>query len=572
MRKNHRVIRSILVLFFLFTAYIGTAQYVFPQIQPVKSQVMIKDKTESLQTILDLILQLKKEINKKREGLNLSISEGERQELEKEIRDLTSQIRSLEINFSEIASGIDMELFEEKTLHTFDWSEELKEIIKPILDDIRGMTASPREIDQLRRETAEVKKQLSASQKARENLKTLITGITEPGLKNSLINLEKQWLIRRQQLETQLTIASEQLRQKLAERKSFSETFQELFRIFFKSRGRNILLALLAFLGIWITLWKFHERVKHSRFFQKMGRTFSARLYDLIYHIAAILIALLGLLTVLYLMGDWVLLTIVSIILFGIIWASRHTIFRFWEQAKLLLNLGTVREGERIIYQGLPWQIKSLGFYSNLINKELLGGEIRLPLRHLVDLHSRPWKDQEQWFPCKQGDWVLLADKTHGKIIVQTPEIVELVLLGGSKKTYITADFLNQNPVNLCPSFRVQVTFGIDYQHQAIIVKEIPSKLETILYEKLTNEGYGNDIKSIKVEFSEAGTSSLDVEILADFSGRIGDKYYILQRGIQRICVDACNTNGWVIPFNQITLHMASPQNPEIANKKKPCI
>lgn len=566
--RKHRVIRSILVLFFVFMAYIGTAQYAFPQIQPVKSQVMIKNKTESLQTILKLILQLKKEIIEKRAALKLSISEGERQELEEEIGDLSSQIRSFEINFSEIASGIDMELFEEKLLRTFDWSEELKEIIKPILDDMRGMTASPREIDQLRREAAEIEKQLSASQKARKNLKTLITKVAEPSLLDSLMNLEKQWLIRQQQLETQLTIASEQLRQKLAKRKSFSETFQELFRIFFKSRGRNILLALLAFLGIWITLWKFHERVKRSRFFQKVGRTFSARLFDLTYHVATILMALFGLLAVLYLMGDWVLLTIVSIILFGIIWSSRHTIFRFWEQAKLLLNLGPVREGERIVYQGLPWQVKSLGFYSNLINKELLGGEIRLPLRHLVDLHSRPWKDQEPWFPCKQGDWVLLADKTHGKVVVQTPEMIELVLLGGSRKTYRTADFLNQNPVNLCLSFRVQVIFGIDYQHQAIIVEEIPNKLEAILYEKLANEGYGDDIKSIKVEFREAGTSSLDVEILADFSGRIGGKYYIIQRAIQKICVDACNTNGWVIPFNQITLHMASSQNPEINTEK----
>ena len=564
MKKNHPILRSFLVLSFLFLAYTGTAPYAFPQVQTVKSQVMTKDKTESLQTILKLILQLKKEIKEKRGAIGLSVSEAERQELEKEIRDLTSQIESLEINFAEIASGIDMELFEEKPLRTFNWSEELKEIIKPILDDIRGMTASPREIDQLRREAAEIEKQLSASQKARQNLKILIGKVTEQNLKDSLIDLEKQWLIRQQQLETQLTIASEQLRQKLAKRKSLSETFQELFRIFFKSRGRNILLALIAFLGIWIILWKFHERVKRCKFFQKMGRTFSARLFDLTYHVATIVIALLGLLTVLYLMGDWVLLTIVLIILFGIIWASRYAIFRFWEQAKLLLNLGTVREGERIVYQGLPWQVQSLGFYSNLINKELLGGEIRLPLRYLVDLHSRPWKDQEPWFPCKQGDWVLLADGTHGKVVVQTPGIIELVLLGGSRKTYRTGDFPSQNPLNLCLSFRVQVTFGIDYQHQAIIIEEIPTTLEALLYEKLASEGYGDDIKSIKVEFREAGASSLDIEILADFAGRIGDKYYILQRAIQRICVDACNANGWVIPFNQITLHMASPQNPEI--------
>ena len=174
MRKNHLILRAFLALFFLFLTYTGTIQYAFPQVQPVKSQVMTKDKTESLQTILKLILQLKRQIKEKRASLRLSVSETERQELEEEISDLNSKIESLETNFAEIASGIDMELFEEKPLRTFDWAEELKEIIKPILDDIRGMTASPREIDQLRREAAEIEKQINHYyQDALDSLKTV---------------------------------------------------------------------------------------------------------------------------------------------------------------------------------------------------------------------------------------------------------------------------------------------------------------------------------------------------------------------------------------------------------------
>ena len=187
----------------------------------------------------------------------------------------------------------------------------------------------------------------------------------------------------------------------------------------------------------------------------------------------------------------------------------------------------------------------------------MLGGEIRLPLRRLVDLHSRPWSDQEPWFPCKQGDWVLLADGTHGKIVVQTAEIIELVLLGGSRKTYRTTDFLNQNPVNLCLSFRVQVTFGIDYQHQALSTSDVPETFQKTLLEGLSHEGYGKDILNLGVEFKEAGPSSLDLEVLADFSGRVAKDYNFLKRTIQRICVDACNKNGWIIPFTQLTIHTA---------------
>ncbi len=55
----------------------------------------------------------------------------------------------------------------------------------------------------------------------------------------------------------------------------------------------------------------------------------------------------------------------------------------------------------------------------------------------------------------------------------------------------------------------------------------------------------------------EAGASSLDFEIIADFSGKVAQYYNVLARAIQSIAVDACNKYGWVIPFTQVTLHTA---------------
>ena len=71
----------------------------------------------------------------------------------------------------------------------------------------------------------------------------------------------------------------------------------------------------------------------------------------------------------------------------------------------------------------------------------------------------------------------------------------------------------------------------------------------------MTKEGYGDDLISLNVEFKEAGASSLDLVILADFSGRIAKDHDILSRALQKIVVDACNKYAWVIPFTQITLH-----------------
>jgi len=560
-----RICRSIVVFLFIsfcfFTA-VSSAESPSVQEQPRESE-----KITSLQAILGSVDQIKGEIRKKQDVLGKSVSERERNELQTEIGKLRLRIKTLENNFADIASGVDMDLFAARPAREFDWSTEAKKILEPLLDEISRMTARPREIDRLRRKIAAAEERLSVVKNAGGNVVGLINTVADQRLKEALNDLGKSWLIHQQDIETQLAIANEQLRQKLAERKTFSETVQEVFRIFFKSRGLNLLLSLLAFFGVWFILGRLHGRVKRINLLHKKERTLSIRAFDLSWHVITMLAATSALLVVLYLAGDWVLLTLAAIIIFGIVWASKQALPRFWEQGKFLLNLGTVREDERVVYNGLPWRVKTIGFYTRLVNKDLLGGEIRLPLRDLLNLHSRPWQEQEPWFPTKKGDWVLLSDNTHGKVVVQTPEMVELVLRGGSRKVYRADDFLGLNPLNLSSNFRLRVTFGIDYQHQSIVTEEVPAKLESVLTERLAEKGYGEHIIRIGVEFRQAGASSLDVEVLADFSGTAGDKYYELQRAIQQICVDACNKYGWVIPFTQLTLHMAAGAAKELEDR-----
>ena len=72
---------------------------------------------------------------------------------------------------------------------------------------------------------------------------------------------------------------------------------------------------------------------------------------------------------------------------------------------------------------------------------------------------------------------------------------------------------------------------------------------------RIQEEGYADDLLNLRVEFEYANTSSLDLVVIADFKGRMGDLYNRLRRAIQRWCVDACTDNNWEIPFTQITLH-----------------
>ncbi len=135
--------------------------------------------------------------------------------------------------------------------------------------------------------------------------------------------------------------------------------------------------------------------------------------------------------------------------------------------------------------------------------------------------------------------------------------MVKLKLIGGAHKFYKTSEYLSQSPMNLSEGFRIPVTFGLDYQHQDIIIKEVPDIIEKAIMEGLAEGGHGNSIEKINVEFKEADPSSLDIAVLAEFNGSAGSKYWALERAIQRICVDTCNLHGWIIPFQQVTVHMA---------------
>jgi hypothetical protein len=255
--------------------------------------------------------------------------------------------------------------------------------------------------------------------------------------------------------------------------------------------------------------------------------------------------------------GDWFLLGILLIFLLGIGWASVNTLPAHVETIKLMLNIGAVREGERLMFDGSPWRVDNLGFSARLVNPLLDGGVQNLPVRYLVGLHSRPRGTDEEWFPCRQGDWVELADGRIGRVAYQTPSAVQLVELGGSQVIYRTADFLGLAPRNLSTGFRLECSFGIDYRHQAECTTTFPKVMQDRLEAELPAVAGGDALKSVRVELMAAAASSLDYEIEIDLDGAAAAELPELRRAVPRILVEACNEHGWVIPFQQITVHNA---------------
>jgi hypothetical protein len=273
------------------------------------------------------------------------------------------------------------------------------------------------------------------------------------------------------------------------------------------------------------------------------------------YRLAASVIIILAILMVFYVRGDVLLLTLAVIALAGAALSLRQTLPRYTAEVRLLLGVGPVREQERLVLDGIPFLVESVGVFSVLRNP-LLEGVVRLPLHALNSLTSRP-AGQESWFPCEPEEYVVLANGGFGRVVRQTIEWVELAVLD-SRVQITTKDFLSENIRNLSKDgFGIASTFGIDYQHQAICLDKVPERFREGIIARFEQAGLRDDIEDILVEFTAAGASSLDYRIYIILNGRAASAYFRAQRLVQQACVETCNREGWIIPFTQITVHTA---------------
>jgi small-conductance mechanosensitive channel len=509
--------------------------------------------------MLSSILELKKNLNsrilEKKEQLATSDSETQKNYLLAELEKLDKAMASANVDFERIATGVEIGLFAEKKSEHFDWKRELLSLAEPGIMELKRLTVAARHKTRLKDEFSFYQGLVPVAQKANEQLAVLASKTDDPGLKSDIERLMPEWNSVENQIQNKLDLVEMQIAEIERQETSLLESSQASVKKFFKNRGLFIFIAVLACIGVVLML-----RVSYlflMRFvpgYNARYRPFHIRVVELLYRGMTFFFSLFALIFVFYVFEDWVLLSLAIIFLMGVGWGAKNTLPRFWHQSRLMLNIGAVREGERLFYQGVPWLVKKINLFSTLENPSL-GVSLRLPIEALMDKSSRPFHQKEPWFPCRRNDWVILADGTRGCVTSLSHEMVELVQRGGAQKVYQTGDFLAQSPLNLSVNFRLKVVFGIAYALQAESTHGVLQILEAYIQEQLSREGYQDALLNLRVEFSQAGASSLDLVIIADFKGEAAPLYMRLSRAIQRWCVDACTQNNWEIPFPQLTIH-----------------
>lgn len=499
---------------------------------------------------------LTQEIKDKTALIKISELDNEKVRLKEEIKILDLQRHEIKSKFEKIAAGIDTSLVQSKEKQQISTlTDDLQLLLKPLVHGAKQATEGMRKKAKLKEDLQYYKMILSEVQKAHKNIASLSKEQESQALKKELVILSKYW-DQQVSITTGNLNAVEQHIEILEKNEvSIGESFQRSMKNFFRQQGRVLAEGIVAFLIVLTIMQLFHRLlVKIFPILRKPSRPFYVRLVNLIYRILTVLLALLAPVAVFYYEEDWFLSSIGVLVLFGIVWTFRNLIPKLWQQARLLLNIGAVREEERIYYQNLPWRVKNINVFTVLENPDS-GVKLRVPIEELVGLTSRPSSQYEPWFPCRLHDWVILSNNYYGKVVGVSLEFIELVDIGGGHRVFIISDFLALSPLNLSTDFKIVNTLGISYRHQKESTNEILNILKKFIEQKMEEEGYAQGCKKLLVQFAEAGDSSLNIKIIVNFSGDMAPLYYKLKRAIGRWSVDACTEYSWEIPFPQLTIH-----------------
>lgn len=483
-------------------------------------------------------------------------NEQDKTDLRKQAEIISADIEQLRYTLENIAiGGLDTSLFDaqgddEKS----NWQEDIALIAEPVIDSLKELTEKPRKLSELKETIARHEDEIAATKKALANLEPSLALNPEGDLKITLEELAAQWYERGTDAENAIGIARIQIAE-LQGDKSISEALLHHLSGFITGRGLTLVLAIIAAAIVWyglrFLLRGYRATISNDKAPEQRTRY---RLAAYSVHALTFVFTLLAVFGVFYERGDVLLLGLLILLIFGLALGIRHLLPRYVSEARLLLNIGPLRENERVFYNDLPWRVESINMYTILKNPEL-NGTLRVPLAALSGFISRAVHN-EPWFPSSLGDVILLSDNSVHEIINQNPDTVELKQRGGQISSIPSKDFYKTEMVNLSRggTFGVCSTFGIDYRHQSISLSQVPDILIGTVRTHLATAGYEPSVHKIEVELKEANSSSLDYWVFVTCNSDVAYAYLDIQRIIQSACIEACTKEALTIPFPHLSI------------------
>lgn len=535
-----------IIIFLLFISAESTHSKMFAYRSDIN---LSHDAASKLNDIQENISSQQKAINKKLDLLEIAKTEKNKEKIQAEIDTIRDAISEQEISFEMIiTAGIELDTDEATIKKDFDWQQDLLDIVQPFITELHHLTENKRKLDLLHHKINFYQEQIEKINKAILHISQFNREGLHSSTEREMDEILSKWKNHLKEFTHLLQIAQLQ-RQEMIQSKTEEETsLINQLEEFAAGRGVTLLLAVFAFISVY-ALMLFFLRIFNwiiSRGQRK--RSYYQRLINLLYHLLMIVLAISALFYVLDMRDDPLLIAITFIILISIIWILKNSLPTYIDEFRLLLNTGSAREGECIVYNSMPLLIENIQYYSNLINPVLPDVKLRLTLAELNKYVSRPVTTDEPWFPCIKGDYVMLYGDIYGMVKNITLESIVLSLPDGTMPiTYTIEDFFIANPRNYSLGFIVQSDFGIHYKHQEESATHIPQKLKSEIEKNIKHAEYGSFLKNLSVYLAKSSYSLLEYHILAQFEGKAASEYHQILRDLQRHAVEACNQNQWTI-------------------------
>lgn len=517
-----------------------------------------QEKIASIEVIKQNLSQAKQKLNAAEDILQKEKNPKQKIILEADVKRFRERYNKLKLQLISVVTNIKMDEIQSDDIHKKrDYLQEAQELLGPAFDTIQRISERPRKIEALRKELAIYEQKLAVTSAALKNIEiiknskefqTLLPDMEE-FLSDSTYNIND--------LAQEFTIKKDRINRELKELTKDDQTLvgamSELSREFFSTKGKHLGIALLLFA---FTIWSLTvlKNILILKTIQKSKVEWIIKPISALYGVLTFMFALTIFILSLYFMGDWVLVTLIVLILSAILWGSKTYIHKYLAEGRLILNLGTIKEGELVIFRGIPWKVKNINFVTIFENDYLDSSIIRVEIAQIFHMHSRKILPNEQWFPTRTNDWVLLSDGTFGQIKLQTVEqiIVELKTL--ERKYYTTTDYLNLRPTNLSHGFTQSLIWGLDYSVQNNLITEIIPNIKTKLSEKFKTTPY--QYQNIVVEFQSAGASSLNLLIEMKFDGTFAASKLEIERAMNAKMLEISNELKINIPFTRLTVDL----------------
>jgi len=507
---------------------------------------------ESIQALINANVEVRAELRTK----ITNAAADELPELQKELELLNTELDKQQFTFEQVAIGaIDVAVLGDIDT-AFDWRNEMSQIMQPIVANLKALTDKPRKISKLQTLIEKNRNQIDVIDTALVSIDNNMSETNEATTRQSLSELQKAWQARKIDNRQSLSVARKQLAELQNPDTNVVETVSEAISAFFKGRGLTLLMAFVAAVIVWffmrgvLRLSKLKTKTTDRNDYRTRTRVAQYGFRALTF-----LLILIVVISVFHVRGDLLLMGLSILAAAGLALGLRQALPRYVTEAKLLLNLGSIRENERVMYAGLPWQVVSLNMYSILRNPDLTG-VLRLPLSEIHSLVSRP-AGKEPWFPASKGDFILLDSAELCEVTRLTPETVEMIDKGGTITSVPSTDFYAWTFKNLSRGdfFGISATFGVDYQHQANCLTDIPVRFQQAVTDALNQTVFAESVKEVLVEFQSAGESSLDYWIYVTLDNNAAKARNKIDRLIQHTLVDVCTCEGWGIPFPHMTIN-----------------